>query len=163
MWRITTCDLDASPRARPVCPVTQASAVWEVRSIDPTMTRRRLLRSGMRIGRDHVASTVNILVLAYAGASVPLLILFVLADQPAGTVANGEVVATAIVRTLVGRLGLLASVPITTWLAAPYREPFRPTWEHGRRGVYRQGGCGARGVSHPRTPARRPDGREVGR
>lgn len=97
--------------------VTQASAVWELRSVDPRMSRRRLLRSGMRIGRDHVASTVNTLVLAYAGASMPLLILFVLSDQPAGTVANGEIVATEIVRTLVGSLGLIASVPVTTWLA----------------------------------------------
>ena len=97
--------------------VTQAAAVWELRATDPTMPRRRLLRSGMRIGRDHVASTVNTLVLAYAGASMPLLILFVLSDQPMSTVANGEIVATEIVRTLVGSLGLIASVPITTWLA----------------------------------------------
>jgi uncharacterized membrane protein len=97
--------------------VTQAAAVWELRASDPTMQRRRLLRSGMRIGRDHVASTVNTLVLAYAGASMPLLILFVLSDQPISTVANGEIVATEIVRTLVGSLGLIASVPITTWLA----------------------------------------------
>lgn len=48
---------------------------------------------------------------------MPLLILFVLSDQPAGTVANGEIVATEIVRTLVGSLGLIASVPVTTWLA----------------------------------------------
>jgi uncharacterized membrane protein len=97
--------------------VTQASAIWELRSVDPKMSRGRLLRSGMRIGRDHVASTVNTLVLAYAGASMPLLILFVLSDQPTSTVANGEIVATEIVRTLVGSLGLIASVPITTWLA----------------------------------------------
>lgn len=103
--------------------VTQASAVWELRSADPTMSRRRLLRSGMRIGRDHVASTVNTLVLAYAGASMPLLVLFVLSDQPAGTVANGEIVATEIVRTLVGSLGLIASVPITTWLAVNIVSP----------------------------------------
>jgi uncharacterized membrane protein len=102
--------------------VTQASAIWELRSVDPTMSRRRLVRSGMRIGRDHVASTVNTLVLAYAGASMPLLILFVLSDQPAGTVANGEIVATEIVRTLVGSLGF-ASVPITTWLAAHVVSP----------------------------------------
>jgi YibE/F-like protein len=71
----------------------------------------------MRIGRDHVASTVNTLLLAYAGASMPLLILFVLSGQPASTVASTELVATEIVRTLVGSLGLVASVPITTWLA----------------------------------------------
>jgi uncharacterized membrane protein len=97
--------------------VTQASAIWELRSADPSMSRRRLLRSGLRIGRDHVASTVNTLVLAYAGASMPVLVLFVLSDQPASTVANGEIVATEIVRTLVGSLGLIASVPITTWLS----------------------------------------------
>jgi uncharacterized membrane protein len=97
--------------------VTQASAIWELRSADPARSRRRLLRSGLRIGRDHVASTVNTLVLAYAGASMPLLILFVLSDQPADTVASGEIVATEIVRTLVGSIGLIASVPITTWLA----------------------------------------------
>lgn len=97
--------------------VTQASAIWELRSADPSMSRRRLSRSGLRIGRDHVASTVNTLVLAYAGASMPVLVLFVLSDQPASTVANGEIVATEIVRTLVGSLGLIASVPITTWLS----------------------------------------------
>lgn len=97
--------------------VTQASAVWELRAADPRISRRALMRSGMRIGRDHVASTVNTLVLAYAGASMPLLILFVLSEQSLGTVANSETLATEIVRTLVGSIGLVASVPITTWLA----------------------------------------------
>ena len=97
--------------------VTQASAVWELRAADATRSRSQLLLSGLRIGRDHVASTVNTLMLAYAGASMPVLILFVLSDQSAGTVANGEIVATEIVRTLVGSIGLIASVPITTWLA----------------------------------------------
>src|SRR4030095_11549005 len=72
--------------------------------------------SGLLIGRDHVASTVNTLVLAYAGASMPLLILFMLSDQSAGTVSNSEIVASEIVRTLVGCIGLLPSVPITPWL-----------------------------------------------
>jgi uncharacterized membrane protein len=98
--------------------VTQASAVWELRSVDPRMTRPTLLRSGLRIGRDHVASTVNTLALAYAGASMPLLILFALSRQSLGVVANSEVVATEIVRTLIGSIGLVAAVPITTWLAA---------------------------------------------
>jgi uncharacterized membrane protein len=98
--------------------VTQASAVWELRSVDPRMTRPTLLRSGLRIGRDHVASTVNTLALAYAGASLPLLILFALSRQSLGVVANSEVVATEIVRTLIGSIGLVAAVPITTWLAA---------------------------------------------
>ena len=96
----------------------QTAAVWELSSADPTISGHRLTRAGMRIGRDHVASTVNTLILAYAGASMPLLILFVLSDQGAGTIANGEIVATEIVRALVGSIGLIAAVPITTWLAS---------------------------------------------
>jgi uncharacterized membrane protein len=98
--------------------VTQSSAVWELRSANPAMSPGALARSGMRIGRDHVASTVNTLFLAYAGASMPLLVLFVLSEQSLVTVANTEIVATEIVRTLVGSIGLVASVPLTTWLAA---------------------------------------------
>ena len=112
--------------------VTQASTVWELREADPGISRAALLRAGMRIGRDHVASTVNTLVLAYAGASMPLLVLFVLSEQSAGTVANGEVLAAEIIRTLVGSIGLVASVPITTWLAVavPARRAASP---NGRR------------------------------
>jgi hypothetical protein len=98
--------------------VTQASAVWELRAADPTMSRFALYRAGLRIGRDHVASTVNTLALAYAGASLPLLILFVLSRQSLGTVANSEVISVELVRTLVGSIGLVAAVPLTTWLAA---------------------------------------------
>jgi uncharacterized membrane protein len=98
--------------------VTQASAVWELRAADPRMGRRDLYRTGLRIGRDHVASAVNTLALAYAGAALPILILFVLSQQSLGTVANGEVVATEIVATLVGSIGLVVAVPLTTWLAA---------------------------------------------
>ena len=98
--------------------VTQASAVWELREADPSMSAGNLFRAGMRIGRDHVASTVNTLVLAYAGASLPLLLLLILSRQSLGTVANSEVIASEIVRTLVGSIGLVAAVPLTTWLAA---------------------------------------------
>jgi len=97
--------------------VTQASAVWELRAASRERPLRDLYRSGMRIGRDHVASTVNTLVLAYAGASLPLILFFSLADRPMSVVANGELVATEIVRTLVGSIGLVASVPLTTALA----------------------------------------------
>jgi uncharacterized membrane protein len=98
--------------------VTQASAVDELRAADPGLGSRRLFTAGMRIGRDHVASTVNTLFLAYAGAALPLLILFVLASQGLGTIANGEVVAVEITRALVGSIGLVAAVPLTTALAA---------------------------------------------
>ncbi len=98
--------------------VTQASAVWALRAADPDAPPRRIYRSAMRIGRDHIASTVDTLVLAYAGASLPLLLLFTLASRPFGDVVTGELVAQEIVRTLVGSIGLVASVPITTGLAA---------------------------------------------
>ena len=103
--------------------VTQAAAVWELRASG--IRDDRLLRAGMRIGRDHVSSTVNTLALAYAGASMPLLILFALSDQTFGTVANSEVLAAEIVRTLVGSIGLIASVPFTTWLAVRIGAPTR--------------------------------------
>ncbi|MFJ6696769.1 YibE/F family protein [Streptomyces sp. NPDC091272] len=98
--------------------VTQTSAVWELHQADPTMGPRALYRAGIRIGRDHIASVVNTLVLAYAGAALPLLLLFSIAQSSVGTVANSELVAQEIVRTLVGSIGLVASVPVTTALAA---------------------------------------------
>ena len=98
--------------------VTQASAVWEIHYANPGYSARQLYRSALRIGRDHIASTVNTLVLAYAGASLPLLILFTLADLPLTQTLTSEIVGQEIVRTLVGSIGLVASVPITTGLAA---------------------------------------------
>ena len=98
--------------------VTQASAVWELKAANPALGSTELFRRGLRIGKDHIASTVNTLMLAYAGASLPLLVLFVLSEQSLGTVANSEVVAVEIVRTLVGSIGLVAAVPFTTWLAS---------------------------------------------
>ncbi|MFF4805574.1 YibE/F family protein [Streptomyces sp. NPDC001351] len=98
--------------------VTQTSAVWELHDANPTMGWRGLYRAGIRIGRDHIASVVNTLVLAYAGAALPLLLLFSIAQSGVGTVANSELVAEEIVRTLVGSIGLVASVPVTTLLAA---------------------------------------------
>lgn len=98
--------------------VTQASTVFELKGLSPRATRTDLFRSGLKVGRDHIASTVNTLLLAYAGASMPLLLLFTLSELPLGIVANSEVVAVEIFRTLVGSIGLVAAVPFTTWLAA---------------------------------------------
>ncbi|GAA1010901.1 membrane protein [Streptomyces sp. F-3] len=98
--------------------VTQTSAVWELHEANPTMGWRGLYRAGIRIGRDHIASVVNTLVLAYAGAALPLLLLFSIAQSSMGTVATSELVAEEIMRTLVGSIGLVASVPVTTALAA---------------------------------------------
>ncbi|SEE01757.1 Uncharacterized membrane protein [Streptomyces sp. 3213] len=106
--------------------VTQTSAVWELHEANPSMGWRGLYRAGIRIGRDHIASVVNTLVLAYAGAALPLLLLFSIAQSSVGSVANSELVAEEIVRTLVGSIGLVASVPVTTALAALVVSADRP-------------------------------------
>ncbi len=98
--------------------VTQASAVWEVHAANPSLPFSDLYAAGLRVGRDHIVSTVNTLLLAYAGASLPLLILFTLSEQPLGVVASSEVVALEIARTLVGSIGLVSAVPFTTWLSS---------------------------------------------
>lgn len=98
--------------------VTQTSAVWELKEADAQASWRKLYASGMRIGRDHIASVVNTLVMAYAGAALPLLLLFSIAHAGTWQVAASELVAQEIVPTLVGSIGLVASVPLTTVLAA---------------------------------------------
>ena len=96
---------------------TQASAVFELHFANPTLGFWELYRSAMRIGQDHVAATVNTLVLAYAGASLPMLLLFTLGQGELGYLINFEFVAEEIVRTLVGSLGLVSAVPLTTAIA----------------------------------------------
>ena len=98
--------------------VTQVSAVWELKRAAPDSSMADLYTRGLRIGRDHISSTVNTLFLAYAGAALPLLLLFREAGQSVGSVATREIVAVEIVRALVGSIGLIASVPIATALAA---------------------------------------------
>ncbi|MEV6541181.1 YibE/F family protein [Streptomyces sp. NPDC051665] len=122
--------------------VTQTSAVWELHEANPSMGWRGLYRAGIRIGRDHIASVVNTLVLAYAGAALPLLLLFSIAQSSVGAVANSELVAEEIVRTLVGSIGLVASVPVTTALAALVVSADRP----GREAVP-AGAAGAAGTA----------------
>ena len=98
--------------------VTQVSAVFELKRARPSAEMWDLYRRAVRIGRDHISSTVNTLFLAYAGAALPLLLLFREAGQSISSVATREVVAVEIVRALVGSIGLVASVPISTALAA---------------------------------------------
>lgn len=98
--------------------VTQVSAVNELYRARPDSSFHDLYRSALVIGRDHISSTVNTLFLAYAGAALPLLLLFTKVRQSIATTATREVVAVEVVRTLVGSIGLIASVPIATALAA---------------------------------------------
>jgi len=105
--------------------VTQVSAVGELHRSMPDATFAELYRSALVIGRDHVSSTVNTLFLAYAGAALPLLLLFTTASQPLATTATSEIVAVEIVRALVGSIGIVASVPLATGLAAVLLAPRR--------------------------------------
>lgn len=120
--------------------VTQTAAVWELKEADPSAGWRKLYTSAMRIGRDHIASVVNTLVLAYAGAALPLLLLFTIAQSSVGTVATSEVVAEEVVRTLVGSIGLVASVPLTTLLAALVVSADRDTGREAGQAVGRSAG-----------------------
>jgi len=98
--------------------VTQASTVIALRRANPRLGFGALVTHATSVGRDHIAATVNTLVLAYTGASLPILIIFSIGGTSAGDAVNSEAVAEAIVSTLVGSIGLIAAVPATTALAA---------------------------------------------
>jgi uncharacterized membrane protein len=101
--------------------VGQASAVMELAKANPAWDWRELYLRAMNIGQDHIAATVNTLVLAYVGAAMPMFLLFQLYPEPWTQTLNREIVAEEIVRTLVGSLGLIAAVPITTFIASVLR------------------------------------------
>ena len=136
--------------------VTQTSAVWELHEANPAMGWRGLYRAGIRIGRDHIASVVNTLVLAYAGAALPLLLLFSIAQSSVGAVANSELVAEEIVRTLVGSIGLVASVPVTTALAALVVSADRPGPEAVPAGAAGAGSATATAGAATSAPSAKP-------
>ncbi|GAB3026529.1 hypothetical protein GCM10011376_13130 [Nocardioides flavus (ex Wang et al. 2016)] len=98
--------------------VTQAATVEEIAHADPSAGFARLFRAGSRVGRAHVASVVNTIVLAYAGSSLPLLVLLVADNGSLTAVVPSQVVAQEIVRSVVATIGLIAAVPLTTALAA---------------------------------------------
>jgi uncharacterized membrane protein len=98
--------------------ITQASAVWELHAANPALPRRRLFGQGMRIGRDHIASTVYTLAFAYVGTALPVLMVASLMDRAVlDTLMAGEI-AEEIVRTLVSSVGLVLAIPVTTAIAA---------------------------------------------
>ncbi|GAB3871348.1 YibE/F family protein [Terrabacter terrigena] len=98
--------------------ITQSSAVWELRAAAPSLGRRELFRSGMRIGRDHIASTIYTIVFAYAGAALPVLLLLFLYERPVLDLLQTESMSEEIVRTLASAIGLVLAVPVTTAIAA---------------------------------------------
>lgn len=98
--------------------ITQSSAVWELRAAAPELTRSQLLASGMRIGRDHIASTIYTIVFAYAGTALAVLLLLSLYDRPLLDVLSDETIAEEVLRTLASAIGLVLAVPVTTAIAA---------------------------------------------
>jgi uncharacterized membrane protein len=119
--------------------VTQASTVFELAEVGDGSSRRGIFLGAMRVGRDHIASTVYTLVLAYAGSALPLLLLFSVADRSLGDVLTSETVAIEIARSAVGGIALALSVPLTTAIAAVLAKPGAvtglPTAPAGRRRI----------------------------
>ncbi|GAB3137485.1 hypothetical protein GCM10027290_03290 [Micromonospora sonneratiae] len=98
--------------------VTQSVTVAELSVANPAYGFKALYRSATRIGRAHIASVINTIVLAYAGASLPMMLLFATGGTPVGELLTGELIAQEVVRSVVGTIGLICAVPITTALAA---------------------------------------------
>lgn len=99
---------------------SQAAAIEEISKANPSLDSKELYKRGVSIGKEHISSLINTLFLAYAGASLPLLIVFVQSDIPAWVLVNNELIAEEIIRTVVGSTALVLAVPITTFLASRY-------------------------------------------
>ena len=106
--------------------ITQASAVWELRAASPDASRAQVFASAMRIGRDHIASTIYTIVFAYVGTALMLLMLLRVYDRPLLGLLNTEQLAEEVVRTLVTSIGLVLAVPVTTAIAALIAAPVAP-------------------------------------
>src|SRR5690606_5866319 len=106
--------------------ITQASAVWELRAASPRASRTAVFTSAMRIGRDHIASTIYTIVFAYVGTALILLMLLRVYDRPLIDLISTEQLAEEIIRTLVTSIGLVLAVPVTTAIAAVIAAPRLP-------------------------------------
>jgi uncharacterized membrane protein len=103
--------------------ITQASAVWELRAAAPEQSRRSVFTGAMRIGRDHIASTIYTIVFAYAGGAIVVLLLLTLYNRPMLDLLSAEEITEEVVRTLASAMGLVAAVPLTTAIAALVASP----------------------------------------
>lgn len=110
--------------------ITQAAVVTELFDSNREMTRREAYKRALRVGREHVGALVNTLVLAYTGASLPLLMYFYISPATFGSSVNSEIFATEIVRTIVGSIGLILTVPIVTLLAVFYLKGYKSKHSH---------------------------------
>lgn len=106
--------------------ISQAAIVKQLREVNPKFKTSELYHKAMSVGKDHIASMVNTLVLVYAGAALPLMLLFIGNPRPFSEVINYEIISGEIVRTLVGSVGLVLAVPITTFIASVWKEKSSP-------------------------------------
>ena len=106
--------------------ISQSSTVLALHGANPSLTFGELFSRAMTVGRDHVSATVNTLVLAYVGAALPVLLIFSSGELGVLDAVNVELVAKEVVAMLVGSIGLIAAVPITTALAALLSRRSRP-------------------------------------
>ncbi len=97
--------------------ISQSAIVQQLKSANPDIKLTELYKRSMSVGKDHIASMVNTLILVYTGASLPLLLIFVDNSSPFLEIINYEIIADEIIRTLVGSIGLITAVPITTIIA----------------------------------------------
>jgi len=97
--------------------IAQASLVYELKKTNKKLNFDKLYQQAMKVGQDHIASMVNTLILVYTGASLPLLLLFIDSPRPFSEVINYEIIAGEIIQMLVGSIGLIIAVPVTTFLA----------------------------------------------
>ncbi|QQG44130.1 MAG: YibE/F family protein [Candidatus Roizmanbacteria bacterium] len=102
--------------------IAQTAIVERLKIANPKYRFRELYKQAMIVGRDHIASLVNTLILVYAGASLPLFLLFYNSKMPYSTALNSEIITTEIVRTLVSSIGIILAVPITTFIAGMFLE-----------------------------------------
>ncbi|GAA4587424.1 putative membrane protein [Actinoplanes octamycinicus] len=127
--------------------VTQSATVTELALANPAYGFRSLYGAATRIGRAHIASVINTIVLAYAGASLPLMLLFATGGTPVSELLTGQLIAQELVRSAVGTIGLIAAVPITTALAALIAH---------RIAVARKAGPAVVATAGPRPPTESP-------
>ncbi|GAB2522513.1 hypothetical protein GCM10027167_26840 [Nocardia heshunensis] len=139
--------------------ITQASAAFELAAIDEKANRRSIFAAAMRVGRDHIASTVYTLVLAYAGGALPLLLLFSVAGRPITDVLTSDAVGIEIARAAVGGIALALSVPLTTAIAVLLARPLgaKPATVAAGAGAGR-----ARSTGAQRNTSRRAGGPRTG-
>ena len=90
-----------------------ASAMEEVRRVNPAIDQKELIRAGLNVGRDIMGTMANTLILAYTGAAIPLMLLFMAYDTPMVKILNLDVIATEVVRAIAGSIGLIIAIPIT--------------------------------------------------